>query len=100
MLLCEWKVKGEVASGNSSGFQPKLMTCVRNVAFLGETPKTTLQEVRLNHDHRKNLPPKTARFHPKSTDPMLFLPIYVQPDLSLFMAINGDIYFITFPRSS
>jgi hypothetical protein len=44
MLLCEWKVKGKIASGNSPGFQPKLMTCVRNVAFLGETPKTTLQE--------------------------------------------------------
>jgi hypothetical protein len=25
-------------------FRPKLMTCVRNGAFLGETPKTTLQE--------------------------------------------------------
>jgi hypothetical protein len=52
MLLCEWKVKGEIASGNSPGFQPKLMTCVRNVAFLGETPKTTLQEVvlALHHD--------------------------------------------------
>jgi len=36
------------------------MICVQNVAFLGEPPKATLQEVRLTPDH----PPNNATFHP------------------------------------
>ena len=47
----------ESQEGNSPGFQPKLMTCVRNVVFLGEPPKTTLQEAALTPDHQNNRPP-------------------------------------------
>lgn len=43
---------------------------------------------------RKNLPPKSARFYPKSTDLMLFLLINVQPDLGFFMPVNSEIAFI------
>jgi hypothetical protein len=50
MLLYEWKVKEIMASGNSPSFQPKIMTCVRNVAFLGETLKSTLQEAVLHFE--------------------------------------------------
>jgi hypothetical protein len=31
-------------------------------------------------DHQKNHPPQNAHFNPKSTDPMLFLPVNVQED--------------------
>ena len=41
----------------------------------------------------KNLSPKSARFNPKSTDPMLFFPINVQSDLGFFMPVNSDIAF-------
>jgi len=41
----------------------------------------------------KNLSPKSARFNPKSTDPMLFFPINIQPDLGFFMPVNSDIAF-------
>ena len=42
---------------------------------------------------QKNHPPKAARFDPESTDPMLFFPINIQPDLGFFMPVNSDIAF-------
>ena len=44
ILLISWVVKGKIALGNTSFCKPKLMSCVRNVEFLGMTLKTRVQE--------------------------------------------------------
>jgi hypothetical protein len=53
--------------------------------------KQELQEEADTHSHLQNFSPKTAPFHPKSMDSVLFLSINVQPDLGFFIPVNSGV---------
>ena len=63
----------------------------RNQAFSSRAMICCFQEGVEPPGHPKNHPPRTACFHPKSPDTVLFLPVDVQANLSFFMPINDDI---------
>jgi hypothetical protein len=84
MLLCEWKVKGEITSILS------LLT-VRNPVFLPRWIFCGLQEGVGTPDRRKDLPPKTARFNPLSL-------VRIDLPISRIVFESLDIPFSTLPN--
>jgi hypothetical protein len=80
----------ESQEGNSPGFQPKSMTCFRNVAFLREPPKTTFQEGNDTTSCLKNHAQKSAPFSPYSLQSAKqFLPrSHLQTKLMLGAIVN------------
>jgi hypothetical protein len=62
MLLCEWKVKGKIASGNSFGFQAQIEDFHLKCCILGDEAKNKTTGSYKQPDHQKNHPPKIAPF--------------------------------------